>query len=168
MRPLTVNVAELLRRPGTVKSLALTVTAEELGLDDERVAADAAVDVALRLESLTDGIVVTGTATVAWSSSCRRCLSAVDGLAVVEADELYQRTPTSEDAFPIDGEQIDLSVMVRELTALELPAAPLCGADCAGLCPVCGVNRNETACACPAPASDDRWAALDTLRGQLN
>lgn len=168
MRPLTVNVAELLRRPGTVKPLALATTAEELGLADERVAADAPVTVELRLESLTDGIVVTGTARVAWSSACRRCLNPVEGVAVAEADELYQRTPTSEDAFPIDGEQIDLGAMVRELTTLELPDAPLCSEDCAGLCPVCGANRNEAPCTCSAPAVDDRWAVLDTLRGRLN
>jgi uncharacterized protein len=46
---------------------------------------------------------------------------------------------------------------------LELPMAPLCRDDCAGLCPQCGANRNEGDCGCVAPR-DPRWANLDVLR----
>jgi uncharacterized protein len=38
----------------------------------------------------------------------------------------------------------------------------LCRADCAGLCPECGVNRNLEQCSCGAPI-DLRWAALGAL-----
>ena len=44
---------------------------------------------------------------------------------------------------PSPGDQLDLEPMVREAVLLELPLAPLCRPDCAGLCPECGANRNE-------------------------
>ena len=61
---------------------------------------------------------------------------------------------------------IDLEAPVREVLMLELPLAPLCAPDCLGICPTCGVDRNERSCECPPPAADPRWAALDALRGE--
>ncbi|MGH9281959.1 MAG: YceD family protein [Acidimicrobiales bacterium] len=47
---------------------------------------------------------------------------------------------------------------------LELPLAPLCRADCAGICPMCGADRNVAPCQCASAPSDPRWAAPDALR----
>ena len=58
---------------------------------------------------------------------------------------------------------LDLAPLVRDALVLELPMAPLCRDDCAGLCPQCGANRNEGQCGCVAPR-DPRWANLDVLR----
>jgi uncharacterized protein len=52
--------------------------------------------------------------------------------------------------------------VVRDACILDLPLAPLCRADCAGLCPECGVNRNLEQCSCDAP-TDPRWDALRAL-----
>jgi uncharacterized protein len=90
------------------------------------------------------------------------------GDALVPVDELYQSHVTSNAAFPIQADQIDLAPMARELVMLELPVAPLCRDDCAGLCATCGANRNDTPCTCGQPVTDDRWSALDALREQLN
>ena len=168
MNPLLVNVAELLRRPGNEKHVEAVLTAEELALSDPRVAPDADVAVSARLESMADGIVVTARLSVPWHDTCRRCLTDLDEAVDTTVHELYQVLVTTEDAFPIIGEQIDLTLMVRESILLELPLAPLCRADCAGICPTCGENRNDNPCSCEAVVSDDRWSALDVLREQLN
>jgi uncharacterized protein len=168
MNPLLINAAELLRRPGKEKDVRVTLTAAELGIDDPRIAAEAPVTIAAHLESLSDGIVVTGTAEAPWHDICRRCLDDIDETAVAELHELYQHHVTVDDAFPIVGEQIDLTEMARELVLLELPLAALCRPDCAGLCPVCGVNRNEEQCECETTPTDERWSALDELKQQLN
>ena len=81
-----------------------------------------------------------------------------------DVHELYQVHVTDPDAFPIVGEQLDLAEMVREAVLLEAPTNPLCRPDCAGLCPVCGVDRNEAACSCDTTVRDERWAALDALK----
>ena len=46
---------------------------------------------------------------------------------------------------------------------LELPLAPLCNPDCAGLCATCGANHNLTRCECVTSEIDPRWAALRSL-----
>ncbi|MFZ9628371.1 MAG: YceD family protein [Ilumatobacteraceae bacterium] len=163
--PLVVNAAELLRRPGTDKVLDLVVPLDSLEVrDDDRFAVATDVSVHLRLESLSDGIVVDGALDVPWQGTCRRCLAPTGGVTHSEVHELYQRVVTDPDAFEIVGEQLDLRPVVRELVLLDAPATPLCRPDCAGLCPSCGINRNEGGCDCtPAPA-DDRWSALDQLR----
>jgi len=43
---------------------------------------------------------------------------------------------------------------------LAMPAHPLCGESCAGICPVCGANLNEEQCSCSDEKIDPRWAAL--------
>jgi len=56
--------------------------------------------------------------------------------------------------------QLDLTALLETETNLALPMKPLCGEGCRGLCPVCGGNRNVTACACETHVPDPRWAAL--------
>ena len=53
--------------------------------------------------------------------------------------------------------------MVREYVLLDLPEAPLCKDDCAGICPNCGIDRNSATCDCGAVTADPRWAALENL-----
>jgi uncharacterized protein len=60
-------------------------------------------------------------------------------------------------------ERIDLSQMIVEQIVLALPMKPLCKADCLGLCPQCGVNRNLSSCNCVPDDTDPRWAPLRTL-----
>lgn len=64
------------------------------------------------------------------------------------------------------GSEIQLDSVCRELIALALPVKPLCREDCAGLCPSCGADRNDTACGCSEAASSSPFAALAALRGE--
>jgi uncharacterized protein len=166
-RPLVVNAAELLRRPGAERTLECPLAPSDLGLSDSRFSEDDIIDVHLRLESLTDGIVVVGTIAVPWRGVCRRCLRTLGEVAMCEVFELYQTVVTNPEAFAIVDNQLDLVPMVRELALLDAPSAPLCRPDCAGLCPVCGVNLNELSCTCEAPAVESQWAVLDQLKEQL-
>ncbi|MFM2078194.1 MAG: hypothetical protein RJA49_2084 [Actinomycetota bacterium] len=162
--PLLVNAAELLRRAGMQKSVALQVALVDLEIvDDPRFEPDAEVDVRLDLESLNDGIMVDGTVSVPWHGTCRRCVEPTGGVSVSEVHELYQRVVTGPDAFEIVGDQLDLRAIARELVLLDTPATPLCRPDCAGLCPTCGANLNDGPCSCTPPPADPRWSGLDQL-----
>jgi uncharacterized protein len=112
---------------------------------------------------------------------CRRCLRPVEGQAEGEINEVFARgmpvrpaTAASEhtsletETEPIVGDQIDFTLLVREAVLLAVPDAPLCRADCPGLCPQCGADRASTTCNCVVETRDPRWAALDALRGQLD
>ena len=117
--PLRVNAAELLRRPGSEQRVEVAVQVVELGIAvegddaDHRFADGAEVGVHLRLEALTDGIVVDGTLDVPWHGTCRRCLADTSGVVHSDVHELYQRVITDPDAFELEGDLLDLQPVVR-------------------------------------------------------
>lgn len=159
---LRLNARELLRQPGLTRPIRVELDAADLGVDDERVAGGVAVE--LEAVSSIDGIVVTGSISAPWRVPCRRCLIDVAGTARIDVDEVYQDDVSDPDAFQIEGDQIDMAPAVREYVLLELPDGPLCREDCAGICPVCGIDRNQVTCECDTSVRDERWAALDDLR----
>ena len=167
-RVLLVNALELLRRPGSERTIDVTLSTAELGLTDARFHEDDQVAVNLRLESLTDGIVVVGSIDVPWHGVCRRCLRDLSEHTESEVDELYQTIVTNPDAFEIVGDQLDLLPMVRELALLDAPESPLCRPDCAGLCPICGIDLNDGSCSCEAPKSPSPWDVLDGLKARFD
>ena len=63
-----------------------------------------------------------------------------------------------------DGEDIDVSPMLRECMLLALPTLPLCRDACRGLCAQCGRDLNAGPCECPASAGDPRLAGLRALK----
>ncbi|MFZ4811081.1 MAG: YceD family protein [Ilumatobacteraceae bacterium] len=162
--PLRVHIADLLRRPGSEKDLDLDVSVLDLGIVDERFVPEETVAVRLHLESLTDGLVVRGHVVSTWHGICRRCAMPAQGTLDSDVHELYQHVITDPDAFELEGDVLDLEPMVREVVVLDAPVSPLCTADCAGLCPQCGIDRNTESCGCAAPPSDDRWSALEQLK----
>ncbi len=76
-----------------------------------------------------------------------------------EADEL--RTPYLVD------DRLDLAAWARDAIALALPDKILCRADCAGLCPVCGLDLNLEPHVHDEAVGDPRWAELAALRDRL-
>ena len=65
------------------------------------------------------------------------------------------------------GSEIDLADYFGEVIALSMPVHAVCRDDCAGLCPVCGVDRNEAACDCVQQTPESPFAVLATLRDGL-
>ncbi len=160
---LRLNARELLREPGLDKHVAASLPAAELGVDDDRITGE--LEIELHAVSTIDGVTVSGSVTMPWRSACRRCLAEVVGTAEIEVDEIYRDGDGNDpDAFEITGDQIDMTSAVREYVLLELPDGPLCREDCAGICPVCGTDRNTGSCDCDTSVRDERWAALDGLR----
>ena len=167
LQALRINARELLREPGLQKSVDLSLPAAELGVDDARITDDITID--LTVTSGVDSIVVHGTVRMPWRAQCRRCLRDLQGTADIAVDEVYQdpddeMVVDDEQAFPIEGDQIDLVPAVREHLLLELPDDVLCRDECAGICPVCGTDLNDATCDCDTSVRDERWAALDDLR----
>jgi uncharacterized protein len=117
---------------------------------------------------VSEGILATGTVTAPWGGECRRCLADVTGEARGTYQELFEVDAREGETYPLRHEHIDLEPLARETLLLELPLAPLCRPECRGLCPTCGVDRNQTDCECAPAPRDPRWDALDALRDQLN
>ncbi len=60
----------------------------------------------------------------------------------------------------VDEEQLDTRPMLLEQVQLNIPMRAICREDCAGLCRVCGLNRNHGSCDCDDGPTDPRWEAL--------
>jgi DUF177 domain-containing protein len=63
-----------------------------------------------------------------------------------------------------DGDEVDLSPLIREQVLLSLPTRPLCNEKCRGLCPRCGTNLNYARCDCASAAADPRLAIIRTVK----
>ncbi len=163
--PLRVNAVELLRQPGAVRDIDVSLDPASIDVAHDRLTGD--VTASIRLVALNDGIEASGSVSAPWATVCRRCLTEIEGVAVAEVEELYRPVredqPDDPEVVPIEGGQLDLAPVVRETILLELDTERLCRAECAGLCPVCGADRNETDCGCDTTVRDERWAALDDL-----
>lgn len=97
---------------------------------------------------------------------CDRCLRKYLQPISFESTELYafSETDVTETGylFPEDG-NIDLEPIVREEMLLSVPIKYLCRQDCSGLCPICGVNLNNSTCDHDEISIDPRLAGLKSL-----
>lgn len=173
-RPLVLDVRSLERRPGSMVTVNRSVPAPaDLGVAMARVPAGSPIDLDLRLESVLEGVLVSGTADLHVAAECSRCLDPVDWQEEISVTELFRYPPTDargaivdeDDEFDdpmLEDDLIDLEPTLRDAVVLDLPLAPLCREDCSGLCPECGVRLDQE----PQHAhetTDPRWAALTAL-----
>ncbi len=159
-----LGVGDLLARPGERRDESLDAVLDGLRVLGSKVPEGAPVHLELHLQSVNTGVVVKGTTAAPWVGECRRCLRPVEATLSAPILEIYEPDPTEGETQPLQGDHIDVEPVAREAVLLELPLAPLCRHDCAGLCPECGADLNQGACGCAVDQSDPRWAALDDLR----
>ena len=176
---LAADVRELLQRPGAHKHVVLRAPLPGLATPVASVPADAPVTVDAEIESVVEGLLVTGKVSATVVLRCVRCLREVPQDLEVDVRELFA-VPGSRSAGLDPGDDKDegyavlpddrlpLDTMARDALVLAFPSFPLCRPDCAGLCPECGADRNTVDCGHAGPgATDPRWAALAGLRHAL-
>jgi uncharacterized protein len=169
--PLVLETRELGRRPGSMVRVQRPAAAPAgLGLVLIGVPEGASLDLDLRLESVMEGVLVSGTVAGPVTGECGRCLGPVSSEVVVDIQELYVYPDSTTDETAEDGEVsrlqgdlIDLEPALRDAVVLALPANPLCREDCPGLCPECGVRWDELPSDHSHDQVDPRWAALQGL-----
>lgn len=118
------------------------------------------VDIEVRLESLHEGILVTGDAKSAYRGICGRCLVDIEAPVEVEFQELFAYPGDEANDFEVQDDHVDLETLVRDALVLSLPFQPVCQPDCPGLDPVTGERRTIPVDAEAGEALDPRWAAL--------
>jgi uncharacterized protein len=174
-RPLAWNVAGLL--------------ADDPGADRVRVVEDARIDLGddlalvsplagrVRLLRTNRGILAAADLTTALALECSRCLREIAFPVDIRLEEEYlpaldlatgRPLPTDDEpdvARLTDHHELDLETPVREAILLAEPIAPLCRADCPGLCIVCGERLDDGIHDHP---DDDIDPRLEALRGFLS
>jgi uncharacterized protein len=167
--PLVLDIRDLGRRAGSLLRVDRTVPAPaELGTEAIGIPTGSDIELELRLESVEEGVLVSGTARVSVAGSCSRCLDPLGYEWVADLQELFcyrdadPDPEADEDLRWIDGHLVDLDPTLRDAVVLDLPLAPVCRDDCPGLCSECGARLADD----PDhhhEVSDPRWAALAEL-----
>jgi uncharacterized protein len=167
---MTIDITRLGRRPGAMVTLRDTVPSpSRIGLDMISIQQGAPLELDLRVESVSEGVLVTGTVAGPTVGECVRCLSAVNGRVQVGLTELFaypgsttEATTEEDEVGHIVDDKIDLEQSVIDAVGLELPFSPVCSPDCPGLCPECGVALGSE----PGhdhDRVDPRWAKLTQM-----
>ena len=176
LQDLQFNVAGLLKGPvGEKREYDLRVPVSQLDQLDESFDVTGPFVGAVRFLKSTETVLSELQGELAVHLECSRCLNPFDAQIEIESEEEFRPTvdiatgrvmqDTGDDkALVIDEQHIlDLTEIMRQAIILALPATPLCQQDCAGLCPICGSNRNEEQCTCEDVNIDPRWEALSAL-----
>jgi uncharacterized protein len=166
--PLVINIARLGRRPGSMMTLHETVPSPaRIGLDLIAIQKDAPLELDLRIESVSEGVLVTGTVSAPTAGECARCLTPVTGDVEIDLTELFaypesttDETTDADELGRVVDQTVDLEQPIIDAVGLALPFAPLCTPDCAGLCPTCGVAMATAEPGHHHDQIDPRWAKL--------
>lgn len=181
--PLVFDTRELGRRPGAMKKVSRTVPApEEFGLAELiGVPPGSSIELELRLESVMEGVLVTGTAHAPLEGECVRCLEPIEREFDTDFQEMYSYPDAGEryggesagsdegdeeETLFVEDDLFDLEPVLRDAVVLALPLQPVCRTDCPGLCSDCGARLADD----PEHhhgAADIRWAALQGLAESL-
>jgi uncharacterized protein len=180
-----LNTYELPRRAGEMKEYELDIVVKEkFGVDLISVPSGEVIEVDARLESVTEGILLSADVYAIAQGECIRCLDPVEIVIERKIQELYNYEPTNErgkkkrksstedltsedldiaDEFMMEGDILDFETPVRDAIVLSLPSNPLCTQDCLGLCPECGAKWADLPADHAHEVIDARWASLEAL-----
>ncbi|HNF05488.1 MAG TPA: DUF177 domain-containing protein [Mycobacterium sp.] len=169
--PLVLDLSRLGRRPGTMTTVRETVPSpSRMGLDLIAIQPGAEVDLDLRLESVSEGVLVTGTVRAPTRGECARCLTPITGEIEIELTELFaypdsatESTTEADEVGHVIDDTVDLEQPIVDAVGLALPFAPVCSEDCPGLCPECGIALASAGPDHRHDLIDPRWAKLAAL-----
>ncbi len=162
--PFIVLLGELARSVGAHRAEHREGPIAGLRVSGSAVPDGAEVTVDVVLEAVPGAVIARGSVSAPWTGECRRCLGDASGALRADVVELFEEDHDPDETYPLEPDRLDLEPLARDAVLLELPLAPLCRADCQGLCPMCGADLNQAGCDCPVGGADPRWAALNALR----
>jgi uncharacterized protein len=131
-------------------------------------------------ERAGEEIRIAGQLSTVMELSCSRCLEPAR-CEIQKSFDLFFREH-DEDLFDEDdvelseedtrtaffaGTQLAIGDILREQVLLALPMKALCRLDCKGLCPVCGMNRNQNTCNCSVEVFSPHMEKLLEIKRRL-
>lgn len=176
-----LNTHELPRRAGEMKEYELDIPApSRIGVPLIAVAEGDVIEVDARLESVTQGVLLSADIYAVAQGECTRCLDPLEVVIERKVQELYRYEPTNEkgrkkkreeddvdldvvDELQMDGDILNLELPIIDAIILSLPVNPLCDEECLGLCPDCGEKWESLPEDHAHEVIDARWAGLSDL-----
>ncbi len=143
-----------------------------IGLDLVGIAAGAPMELDFRMESVSEGVLVSGTVSAPIAGECARCLTPFQEHVEVDVTELFaypdsitEATTEDDEVGRVIADTVDLEQPIIDAVGLELSFTPLCHDDCPGLCATCGVALAAAEPGHHHDEIDPRWAKLTTMLG---
>lgn len=176
--PLVLDTKELGRRAGQMVQVQRLVPAPELlGNEVIEIVQGEPIELDLRLESVMEGVLVTGSARATATGACVRCLDPLHEPVELDIQELFAYADRAahheevagddEDLHTLDGDFADLEPVLRDVVVPALPFQPVCRPDCPGLCSECGAHLADD----PEhhhDVIDPRWSALAGMTAEAD
>ncbi|MGN0298108.1 MAG: YceD family protein [Lachnospiraceae bacterium] len=113
---------------------------------------------------------ITGDLHIVLEIPCDRCLDPVaypfdlsieKELDMNESDE--QRNQNLDEQAYIQGNELDVEMLVRGELIVNMPMKVLCAEECKGICNKCGTNLNHGSCNCDATELDPRMSVISDI-----
>ncbi len=128
----------------------------------------------LELTKAYSEVIVAGNLSSELELECSRCLKKYRHVMDVPVDVVYH--PVEElgtDRHELkdaemnmgfyQGEELDLTELIREQIMLNIQMKPLCDENCKGICSLCGTDLNTGTCSCETRKIDSRLGVLKKL-----
>ncbi|MFJ2541922.1 YceD family protein [Microbacterium sp. NPDC087589] len=165
--PFVLPVRDIVRKPGEMREHEFSVTLKDAwGEGIVSYESGSELDLDVRLESVHEGILVSGIVDAEYSGVCGRCLIDITRPVEVEFQELFAYPGEEETDFEVQDDHVDLETLVRDAAVLALPFQPVCQPDCPGLDPETGERLTASTDKEQAAPIDPRWSALQNITDQ--
>lgn len=165
-----ISVLQAKNELGGRQPFQFVTTADKLNIEGQHPYKEGDIIVTGEMVNLGDSLTIQGTIKAQASYECNRCLIFFERQETIlfaedfrEANQPVSHGVDEDDFMIYEGDFIDIDELVRENLLLNEPLQPLCSESCLGLCPVCGVNRNQATCSCNQTSIDPRLAVLSRL-----
>jgi len=170
----TLDLRALDIAPGAATRLRLRVPAIELRSGgSDYVTHPASPEVDVEIARSLSGLHLRLRADVLILGPCWRCLGDARVPLAIDVTEFQAEGREGEefdedlDSAYVEPGRVDLGTWARDSVAEALPTTILCRDDCAGICPVCGGDRNVVPCDHSVETTDSRWDALREVAERL-
>jgi len=179
--PFILNTYELPRRAGELKEYEFDIEAPtRIGVALIAIPEGDVIEADIRLESVTEGVLLSAEIYAVAIGECIRCLDTVEVVVDRKIQELYRYEPTNEkgrkkkrddedldldmeDELQMEGDLMNLEIPIIDAIVLTLPVNPLCSEECLGFCPDCGEKWATLPESHAHEVVDARWSALGSV-----
>ena len=148
-----IDVSGAMKNPGVPQSVQLSGQLNPVEYSGQELTFST-IELSASMTFTGETLVFKGSFETLWRTECARCLEEVEVPLSISIEEEYakEEDEAHPDRIIFRGDIIDLDEMIEMNLILNLPHRVVCSEECKGLCPVCGVNRNEQTCTCRTEA----------------
>ena len=156
-----LDLKELIRTPGASLPFQCALDLSDVEWNGERPITKP-VEIRGTVRNMAGALELTAQLSTVLDLVCDRCAKPFQAKKVVPFETLLAtelENGESDEIVLLDGEQLDVDELMRDVFLLAMDTKHLCSEDCKGLCPGCGADLNVESCRCKKEV-DPRLAGL--------